>query len=280
MRTGPRLPIKPRRWRRAPRGRWFGLHPDRHWRLYDQCPLCGRRKRATAKKCHECRFRTKRVTRWRKKGDRHWVGYNPCPGGCGGLKRDVAKFCVTCRYKVGKTRICRSCKRRLPVARFRIRTRAIPKPRSYCRTCEAAQARVYLKRIMRSPKRKAEHKAKKRAWERANPQKHTAQLFRQRARQLGLGHQVDEVVHALRTRKRCAICGRAARQVSKKKGLHIDHDHRRNTFRGVLCGPCNRGLGHFEDNPKRLQRAAAYLLKHRSAPNKRNPSLAKSTKGP
>lgn len=39
----------------------------------------------------------------------------------------------------------------------------------------------------------------------------------------------------------------------------IDHDHKTNEVRGILCASCNRGLGAFRDNPENLIRAAAYL---------------------
>lgn len=63
----------------------------------------------------------------------------------------------------------------------------------------------------------------------------------------------------------CEICGR------KDKPLHVDHDQsccptrgRTNVtcgkcVRGFICGPCNRGLGLFFDNPDALLRASLYL---------------------
>ena len=58
----------------------------------------------------------------------------------------------------------------------------------------------------------------------------------------------------------CALCG------SKKPGgpmprrnFAVDHDHRSGKVRGLLCAPCNTGLGHFKDNQQLLRRAADYL---------------------
>lgn len=54
--------------------------------------------------------------------------------------------------------------------------------------------------------------------------------------------------------KPCEICGSVER-------LRWDHDHQTGSFRGWLCNPCNRGLGHFRDNPDALLAAAEYLRK-------------------
>jgi hypothetical protein len=61
----------------------------------------------------------------------------------------------------------------------------------------------------------------------------------------------DELVDLLKTES-CTICG------SKEK-LVVDHDHKRNFVRGMLCNHCNRGLGHFRDDPMLLEFAKTYL---------------------
>ena len=43
-----------------------------------------------------------------------------------------------------------------------------------------------------------------------------------------------------------------------------DHCHVCETPRGMLCGPCNLGLGHFYDSPHRLRQAAAYIERWRN----------------
>jgi hypothetical protein len=67
----------------------------------------------------------------------------------------------------------------------------------------------------------------------------------------------------------CVICERA-RGIQKK--LSVDHDHQqavadghepdkgcRNCVRGLLCGTCNKMLGHLRDDPAAFERAAEYL---------------------
>ena len=54
---------------------------------------------------------------------------------------------------------------------------------------------------------------------------------------------------------KCAICGTGP----GKKRLDLDHCHTTKRIRGLLCNNCNRGLGHFKDNPTLLVKAVEYL---------------------
>jgi hypothetical protein len=46
---------------------------------------------------------------------------------------------------------------------------------------------------------------------------------------------------------------------------HLDHDHKTGKIRDFLCTNCNRGLGHFQDNPLVLEEAAKYLRRHNTS---------------
>ena len=59
--------------------------------------------------------------------------------------------------------------------------------------------------------------------------------------------------------KACAVC-------SNIEPLVVDHDHKTGQVRGLLCNHCNRGLGHFRDNPQLLELARMYLLASAESP--------------
>ena len=70
----------------------------------------------------------------------------------------------------------------------------------------------------------------------------------------------DEVLKEIKTSvKQCVICG-------VEDALVVDHDHVTGKVRGMLCNHCNRGLGHFRDNPMLLEFAAQYLYASADAP--------------
>lgn len=45
--------------------------------------------------------------------------------------------------------------------------------------------------------------------------------------------------------------------------MKVDHDHKTNEIRGILCNKCNVGLGLFMDDPDLLEFARIYLLSSR-----------------
>ena len=66
---------------------------------------------------------------------------------------------------------------------------------------------------------------------------------------------------------KCAICGRVLHLKGvltnrTKDVAQLDHDHDTNKVRAFLCGNYNIGLGHLQDNPDILEKAALYLRFH------------------
>lgn len=52
---------------------------------------------------------------------------------------------------------------------------------------------------------------------------------------------------------KCAICG------NEDFEMVVDHCHVNKNVRGLLCQPCNKGLGMFRDNKTNLEKAIEYL---------------------
>ena len=60
----------------------------------------------------------------------------------------------------------------------------------------------------------------------------------------------------------CAICNQPETRKHKNdkiQPLSIDHNHKTNKVRGLLCTRCNSAIGYFKDDPELLEKAALYL---------------------
>jgi len=115
-----------------------------------------------------------------------------------------------------------------------------PRPRAQCRVCDAA-----YEKSRRDPRS---------------------------TRDIGLKHKFNITLadeeRLLREQDGCAICHTWEPGTGPGGGWTIDHDHSccpqkgrscGKCVRGVLCQPCNRGLGQFRDNIDRLKSAVNYL---------------------
>lgn len=60
---------------------------------------------------------------------------------------------------------------------------------------------------------------------------------------------------------RCLICFNLGG--TGKQRLVVDHDHETGKVRGLLCNPCNRGLGYLKDSTDVLLNALRYLGKNK-----------------
>lgn len=62
------------------------------------------------------------------------------------------------------------------------------------------------------------------------------------------------------------VCDICAEPLARRMGGYaLDHNHATGQLRGLLCNPCNVGIGNFREEPKIFAAALAYLEQHRSA---------------
>lgn len=63
---------------------------------------------------------------------------------------------------------------------------------------------------------------------------------------------------------KCGICDIKLERSTATRGqssvsVVVDHDHKTDRVRGLLCGNCNKGLGHFKDNSEILRKAIIWV---------------------
>lgn len=67
----------------------------------------------------------------------------------------------------------------------------------------------------------------------------------------------------------CMICG--IHQKDLKQALAVDHNHKTNKIRDLLCDNCNVGVGNFQENINYLTAAIKYLERHNEIHSKNSP---------
>jgi hypothetical protein len=143
-----------------------------------------------------------------------------------------SKYCYPCRRKLLKsTGLCLSCKQI-----------QVTPPEVNCPSCRqkiADYMRLYRDKPEVRRKKSLEHKKRK--------------------------YNITELQFKILLDKQnnvCAICntlGYRRSKVDPVLGLCIDHDHKTNKIRGLLCYRCNAALGNLNDDISLLEKAISYL---------------------
>lgn len=194
----------------------------------------------------------------------------------GGAHRKAAA-CIECRAAYAKRRraavtaanlghrptvgdkLCRGCNRTLPVLQFNVGRTNKDGLQNRCRECMAAHLRA---KYAEDPEAKL---AQNRQRVLDDPEQERIMRRRNRIRRIYRvsGDWYDETLAA--QGGRCAICGTTDPGVVRGGHLSIfrvDHCHKTGAVRGLLCHPCNAGIGLLGDDPQRIDQAAAYLRRH------------------
>ena len=131
-----------------------------------------------------------------------------------------------------KTKRCAKCKGDKPLSDFNKCNKRKDGLRSYCKVCYSLRNIQYRNN---HPKRYKDRRLK---------QNYGISLY-------------DYNLLFLKQEGKCAIC--STHQKDLKSNLGVDHNHKTNKVRGLLCFNCNMGIGYLKDNIKTLSKAISYL---------------------
>lgn len=169
-------------------------------------------------------------------------------------KNGMKKRCLRC---------CRT-KKRVYFSNCRARADGL---QDWCKLCHSK----HKKALYRAQPEQYREKGRKYYW--ADPEKHRKRhreysrkarrenpaKFRNADLRRHYGMGGDDYKRLLtKQHKRCAICQKPEAQ-NRFGHLYVDHDHKTNKVRGLLCNNCNRWLSGFGDELKGIMRVVRYL---------------------
>ena len=182
----------------------------------------------------------------------------------------VAKRCIECSPVPAETRKCTICGVEKPIDQFAEDRRG---DRTYRRN-QCTSCRNKRKQANKTDADREKQREYQRAWYQRNKHKQKKQM---RENHLLTRYKMTEVEYEEKLAEQgggCAICGsddpgKLTAKGRQMKSFAVDHDHNccdnddgrtcGNCVRGLLCHPCNQGMGALKDDPSLLQAAIDYL---------------------
>lgn len=178
------------------------------------------------------------------------------------------------------TKTCFSCNEELPLTDFYYKKTNSDGREGKCKLCCKTSKAAYF---AANPDKAATYFERQKTWERLDKSKNPEKYQKQkkvyyssvRGQTIDRRHQLRrnygltlEEFYTIKGEQNglCKICKR----INDGYELCIDHDHvsnfkqlppeeKKKHIRGLICSPCNKGLGNFRDNVESLLEAIQYL---------------------
>ena len=146
---------------------------------------------------------------------------------------------------------CSKCGETKPVSEFNKNARLKSGLYSWCKTCARANSRHWYHA------NRERNLANMKVYREANREyirKQSRSTSKNRSLRNRYGLTLERFGEMLAEQSGlCAICS-----VLMKRPC-VDHDHARGVVRGLLCDPCNQGIGFLREDPSVIRAAAAYV---------------------
>jgi len=145
--------------------------------------------------------------------------------------------------------VCSECNQECPASEFYWK-KSGQKHSSKCRACYQLSRRAYQHAYMAKNREYFKQKNKSNYC----PNKRSLALLKE----YGLtSKKYDEILDL--QGGGCAVCGSKNPKTPRQGRFCVDHNHETGEVRGLLCAPCNRGIGLLKDDPEILVSASNYL---------------------
>jgi len=161
---------------------------------------------------------------------------------------------------------CIKCGEQKPLSEFNKNKSTKDGLQKHCNTCRLSYRKNNKEKIAKAnkkllsiPENTIKNRQRAALWNTKNPEKRKIIVQKEHyKRRYGLSLEQKQAMVDKQNGK-CAIC---KNDLKNTRDVCVDHDHKTNVVREILCRKCNLGIGHLNDSTQILKSAILYLNKH------------------
>jgi hypothetical protein len=152
---------------------------------------------------------------------------------------------------------CTKCGEQKPLSEFSKKHSTKDGLQIQCKSCCCAN---YVSWLAKNPQQKQKCILRAAQWNTKNKEKRSV-IVQKHGYKKRYGLTVEQKQAMIDSQDgKCAIC---KLDLETTHNICVDHCHKTNKVRGILCRKCNLGIGHLNDSIDILKAAQAYLKKYK-----------------